>query len=46
MKEVFTLKDELDDSRKDILYKVFKEITNKLSEENILKKFYFKYRKI
>ena len=45
VKEVFTLKDELDDSRKDILYKVFKEITNKLSEENILKKFYFKYRK-
>lgn len=46
MKKVFNLKDELDDLRKGILYKIFKEITNKLSEENILKKFYFKYRKI
>ena len=45
VKKVFTLKDELDDLRKGILYKIFKEITNKLSEENILKKFYFKYRK-
>lgn len=42
--KVYTLDNELDNQNKDISYKIFRELTNKMSNRNFFKRLFFNYR--